>query len=505
MQPSLNYIFNKIVDKVPDARLCDYNAWHFDFEWMSVASADTFGKNGFLYFVEPGIRVHGGDSKASYACVVCESYAAEFAGVPRIVLPNRSDMGALFDYAVGVIEQFRQWNKSVNEILLGDASLQDLLAATFALVPRPIYIADVYWRMIARVDGDMDEMSSYWLHEIRYGCLPMDTIECLSTTGEYRLVTGSNRAQLIHTKSFNLNYIAKTISYRGRPLALLFFIDTWNDLGACEIEIADKLGNLLGPALGLRNNSAFGDATHQGGLVSLLDSENMNEKQLRGALATATGWDMQGEFQLVALRIPDSDLNNPMARMRIESLLSSGFDCYIIPDGPMTFVAYRDIGGFSQDFMAYLKNCAGILSCELLVSARFRDFSYASYYYKLFRNHLNELELLRKDLGGNVVLFDAMVPALLARSCEDRFPHSYEVDLLKSYDAAHGTDFTRTLYLYLLNERNTVATAAALYLHRNSTHARLEKINALIDVDLDDPNVRMRLLIDLNAAINNTL
>ena len=66
---------------------------------------------------------------------------------------------------------------------------------------------------------------------------------------------------------------------------------------------------------------------------------------------------------------------------------------------------------------------------------------------------------------------------------------------LRRYDERHGTDFYNTLYQYLLAERNVVATAKALFIHRNSMIYRLQRIQQLLDVDLDDPNMRLYLLL----------
>ena len=54
------------------------------------------------------------------------------------------------------------------------------------------------------------------------------------------------------------------------------------------------------------------------------------------------------------------------------------------------------------------------------------------------------------------------------------------------------------LYLlrtYLINERNISQTAKLLYMHRNSVIYRIARIRDLLDVDLNNPEVRLRLLI----------
>ena len=66
---------------------------------------------------------------------------------------------------------------------------------------------------------------------------------------------------------------------------------------------------------------------------------------------------------------------------------------------------------------------------------------------------------------------------------------------LLAYDAAHHTDFYHTLYVYLCQERSIADTARALNLHRNSLLYRLKRLRELLDADLDDPLVRLHILL----------
>ena len=54
------------------------------------------------------------------------------------------------------------------------------------------------------------------------------------------------------------------------------------------------------------------------------------------------------------------------------------------------------------------------------------------------------------------------------------------------------------LYLlrtYPIHERNISQTAKLLYMHRNSVIYRISRIRELLNVNLDDPDIRLRLLI----------
>lgn len=67
---------------------------------------------------------------------------------------------------------------------------------------------------------------------------------------------------------------------------------------------------------------------------------------------------------------------------------------------------------------------------------------------------------------------------------------------LQQYDIENGTDYLRTMYIYLSHERHLVSSARALYIHRNTLVARLEKINDLFGSgNVDDFHTRLHMMI----------
>ena len=75
------------------------------------------------------------------------------------------------------------------------------------------------------------------------------------------------------------------------------------------------------------------------------------------------------------------------------------------------------------------------------------------------------------------------------------------------YDTRHHSSYSDTLRVYLEMERNHLATARALNLHRNSLSYRIQKIAQITGADFDDPNTRLHMLISyklLNQEHNNS-
>lgn len=70
---------------------------------------------------------------------------------------------------------------------------------------------------------------------------------------------------------------------------------------------------------------------------------------------------------------------------------------------------------------------------------------------------------------------------------------------LVAHDTGSQTDFIGTLRTYLTNNLNSSKTAQELYVHRSTFQERLQKIEALLDADLQDPQTRLYLMLMLQV------
>lgn len=65
---------------------------------------------------------------------------------------------------------------------------------------------------------------------------------------------------------------------------------------------------------------------------------------------------------------------------------------------------------------------------------------------------------------------------------------------IREYDRRHKTEYCRTLFCFLRNERRQQQTAEELFIHRNTLTLRLEKIHELWPLDMEDGEERFYLL-----------
>lgn len=95
------------------------------------------------------------------------------------------------------------------------------------------------------------------------------------------------------------------------------------------------------------------------------------------------------------------------------------------------------------------------------------------------------------DLGFYQLLFEIPIASV---------PREYAAHFLapiREYDAAHDSHLYETLCTWLDCRCNKVQTSAAMFLHRNTLLSRLEKLERLLGVSLEDPDI----IFQLQAAV----
>lgn len=93
---------------------------------------------------------------------------------------------------------------------------------------------------------------------------------------------------------------------------------------------------------------------------------------------------------------------------------------------------------------------------------------------------------------------DFYLPAILAPRMNEMEPCNYlspAIAILKEYDKIHQSDFLDTLKCYIINLCNTKETTSKLHIHRNSLLYRINKIEALTCLSLNDYHTRLHLMI----------
>lgn len=504
MKLSLRYMYHKIKAIDMEASIVDERIGPLKIQWIGVASTRFASHDGFLYFVTSKDEVPAPLARNSgmFGCVVRESLSSACKGIPRVVVSDSCDMDKLFDYLVREMDRYRNWHDTISDLLVADASYQELVDEMARFIPRPLYIADDCWRMIARVDFEMPEISATWHYQTLHdGLYPLNIVETLNRTGEYHRISTLPRAALLRSPAFTIPIVAKPIRYQGRLVGYFFIVDTWGDIGMCEVEVAQEFGKMLAPILAARGSKQGSIGGFQDNFITqIIDRLLTSKREIARQLKSETNWNVESDFRLVTVQFKPDEYDNHLLHMRTMGLLGGDYDHHAYFYKDMATVIFRNADEDTAQFIDHLKKSSVALKRIIVVSDRFRDFSQLAKYYEQSLNVHMRAERIG-DETPRVIACDSSFPRILANLCQDSLPYSYEVDTLHHYDLKHGTTYCNTLLEYLKHERNAVATAEALFVHRNTLRNHLTKIGEIISMDFDDADIRFRILVSLNTLL----
>lgn len=97
---------------------------------------------------------------------------------------------------------------------------------------------------------------------------------------------------------------------------------------------------------------------------------------------------------------------------------------------------------------------------------------------------------------------DTFATSLLATAAEQidiTLLYLRELDRLRTYDEQHHSNNMELLRVLLEHERNITSVSKVMHLHRNSVLYRVNRIQQILHVSLDDADVRLNLLLSFKA------
>lgn len=121
-------------------------------------------------------------------------------------------------------------------------------------------------------------------------------------------------------------------------------------------------------------------------------------------------------------------------------------------------------------------------------------------YYKSYQQARETLNVVKNRFKDKrIALFDEMGSYAILREMKDSaitalFLEKY-IYPLRRYSSEKNADLFHTLRIFLHNNGNISKTANELYIHRSSLLYRLEKIESLLKIKLDDPDHRFNLML----------
>jgi len=439
-----------------------------------------------------------------------ESETGDF--LKNIYIINKNmDQRELLNGVRYVFARLQDWVLQMQESVLANRGLQDLMNLSEPVIGNHISVQDESFNLLAATKniGTDDETTQrlmdngYHPEETIRRFLKYRRIEQYETADENELII--SRDQVIS----KYDTIKKVYKHNDAFFAIVVMVCCKKNYSAAMEELYKLLIHYITYYLE-KERPQFAKPRQLEFFISELIGKTILSEDEARQRANSLNLPFEGRFELNLIVFNDI-LNIPAPRLAHDlSLRLVNADttvysrdililCRLTESGEETEHRRRQLAGLfgelncncgvSNEFgslwdmaVAYGQAHAAVITGERLRLARKEDGSFRFYHYEEF--YLNHLIANGID----------SLPGVFTNSFA-----FWAINSLKLHDEKHSVNLLETLAAYLENERNATGAGERLHMHRNTVLYHIRKIEDILNVSLDDADVRMKLLIGLKA------
>lgn len=394
---------------------------------------------------------------------------------------------------VRIFAKYSQWEKGLLESLHASGSLDDLLQLSLPIFENPIILIDSRFYVLAYAAPDL---------RLEFVRINQKVDEIWIIHGKDDLVRERNAHEQPYFRHLPNDYprLFINLSEGENLLGNLSIQASHRELGGGDGYLLTHLASIVRIAL-LRSANLGNERRSliENMMSDIITGVDVDAEEFAQVLSSF-GYTPGEQSQCLAIRIPKPSekeyirnflyhlgtmipamyipTNGEIAAMSLSATRAKrqGIDVISILEDKLKTFGYR--AGLSDKYDNLLFTQQYFVQAQYaLESAEVKQESKS---LSLFADHC--LDYILENCSGN------LKPVMLWKEGFKR---------LLEHDVKGRSNYIDTLRAYLDNNLNALRAADALYISRNSFLSRLERINALIDEDLNDPQVRFRYELSL--------
>lgn len=417
-----------------------------------------------------------------------------------------ADATELMNALVELFWRYNAWESELRSVVENAEPLERIAEVSQPFFPNPFAALSVSFRMLFAsypdVDAPDERYEAYKASTASNGTAFMSDQDIVSVISDksFSAVSAATHPVLFDVAAYDYKTLVYNVTIDGAPCAYLCSDDILVPHTPRSYSLMKFLGDMLGAALKHENVYPLmhPDSVHET-LNALVEHRKMvPEKHVEEAMRYF-GWNAYDEFVVMVLAIrEDTDQAAALDALGLSLARATTDDCYLVVGSTIVFVFNLSSMNLTrQELIGVIQPLLGPLWLDASVSSCFHDFKDLYYFYCQAKDagwigwH--------KDSTRDVYPFeDYAVDYIVANLGRKTIPAVYVPDGLNrliAHDRENGTDYARLLSVFLKNERNTALTVRQEYMHRNTFNYRLKRIADILDMDLNDSDVRFRLLV----------
>lgn len=428
---------------------------------------------------------------------------AEFVSVSEedgaVVFTHGKDflrvMDSPFDRTMNTVLEasrcYELWERDLYHMIFTGCSLQDITDKAFSLFQNPVFFVDETDHVLALTNHGKGEVNEAWDYLLDTGYLPFE-----SSTASRSKIEGNIHSHQRGGRNVPFLFSPPTrdidnrgINYRiyspvtGEALGTMIIIENETPITLGMLNLSEILTNAVDEWLNMHKlDHPF--KTDRNLIRELIEApeEVHNKEVLKRYIRPCE------EGYKLAVITGCGHIKEEQIKIMIEETLE-GAKAYKYGEEIVVVFPLREP---EEKIRRHLDNVLYYQGVRIGMSYPFFDLSALSNYYHQAKVALSYGSGKFAGLGPEIAM-----RYFTDETSKDLFGANIAhpaLEILRDYDRKHGGELYETLYQFLRNERSLIASARALNIHRNSLIYRVEKIKQLVEIDLDDPDIREYIL-----------
>lgn len=419
--------------------------------------------------------------------------------MPSLCVLEEVDPIKIFDDIFSVFQKFQRWSEEVTAAISRRKTLEEVMKLLDQVISNPWYLTDNCFRTcVMKEDALVMDMSAFWRYQYYHGHMAFETIYKLISSGDMARMNQAEEAIVFQkTEAFNNPFVSRTIISSKGIIGHFFIIGMYHDLTCYDLEIADYICEQITILLDYDADSTIAArGFYDFFFIDLIEGNEVKATETAILLETLK-WEREDEYvacAMVSLSFRQmQEKMNTITIYEIEEIMPC--KAFLYDDQLVFFVNKTRMK--SRSLEEALKRAARKCNGCIGYSDVFQGFDHLAIYYRqasLTAEYAIKAQKTRVVLSYQRVCMPYILQNMLKEVSAEFITHP-AVKVLERYDQENHTEFLKTLYCYLKNERRTQETVKELFIHRNSLLYRLERIQEITEFRMEDYQERMRMLI----------
>ena len=400
---------------------------------------------------------------------------------PDLIMLNLRDIYVVFNEIQQMLEYYNNWETGLMQELYSGNDLEAFLSRAVPVIQTGLAVSDLSRKVLCHVayDGRPEKL------QLEKGYLKLEEMQQINRQHQENR---SNHSPYFVQSSQDLDIVFNLFSRSDRLAGCLISLSGGEGESVhSRMQLMDVFGRLLNLWL-LLHEEVLSELTIFRDILEMKETD----PEIIALRMLGMGWNEDPQMQLFLIcPCTAVTLGVPYVIRFLEEQYR-GIHSFQYREQYLLIVNYRitDRARFQEELVRLMEKQSAYCGCSHIftdlehLNQNYMQASFAAEYGTKSAGSLNRCEdyalEYMKDRFREAVDADLASPAL---------------EKLRKYDIDNGTEYYRTLFTYLLCERNQTLTAERLFLHRNTLIYRVNRIEEIIDTDLNKERERLYLLL----------